>query len=228
MTATGAHISVIGHITEADLKAQLDKVQILNGFGNRFLWVMATRSKSLPFGGNFQIDEVSEIVTEVKKALSWARRERRIEFDADTRRLWPDVYFDLSQSEPGPFGAITDRAEAQVRRIALIYAVMDRSKHVKPVHLNAALEVWRYCEESAAYLFADAPTSPIDGAITRFLEGNAGWISRSQISKRAFKGEVKAYRLTSAFNGLVERGVIEHRRRPTRGRTRDEYRLRQD
>jgi hypothetical protein len=92
--------------------------------------------------------------------------------------------------------------------------------------LNAALEIWRYCEESAAYVFAEAPANPVEGTVLRLLEGHKGWLARSEINRRGFKGEIKAYRLTSALNGLLERKLIEQQRIPTRGRTRTEYRLR--
>lgn len=227
MTATDAHISVIGHITEADLTEQLGSVQVFNGFGNRFLWVMATRSKHLAFGGELEIDDLPELVTQVRKALRWSQRsERRIDFDAKAAKMWPELYADLGHSEGGRFGAITDRAEAQVRRLALIYAVMDRSQKVTRDHLNAALEIWRYCEESAAYVFAEAPANPVEGTVLRLLEGHKGWLARAEINRRGFKGEIKAYRLTSALNGLLERKLIEQQRIPTRGRTRTEYRLR--
>ena len=226
MTATDAHISVIGHITEADLTDQLSKVNVFNGFGNRFLWVMAKRSKFLAFGGEVHIKDLPEIVAEVQAALYWAQECKRcIDFDGKSKKMWPTLYADLGRGESGRFGAITDRAEAQVRRLALIYAVMDQSPRIRREHLNAALEVWRYCEESAAYLFADAPANPVEGTVLRLLQETDDWISRSEINRRGFKGQVKAYLLTSALNGLRERELIEHQRMPTRGRTRTEYRL---
>jgi hypothetical protein len=50
MKATGAHISVIGHITRQELLARLDDTSKANGFANRFLWVLVRRSKVLPQG----------------------------------------------------------------------------------------------------------------------------------------------------------------------------------
>ena len=50
--ATGAHISIIGHVTELVVRRYLGETEQGNGFGNRFLWVCARRSKKLPFGGN--------------------------------------------------------------------------------------------------------------------------------------------------------------------------------
>jgi len=51
VTATGAHISVIGHITADELRAELTATDSANGFANRFLFLAVRRSKALPFGG---------------------------------------------------------------------------------------------------------------------------------------------------------------------------------
>jgi hypothetical protein len=225
MIASDAHVSVIGHITEADLRAHLGRSEVFNGFGNRFLWVLARRSKELPFGGSVTISDPPEIVAEVTHAIQWAHeRPRNIAFDGRVRSLWPELYGELSHAEGGPFGAITDRAVAQVRRLALIYAAVDRSSRVARPHLDAAVEVWRYCEQSAAYLWADAPASPAESTVLRLLRERRGWMSRSRISKRGFKSELKAYLLTSALSGLCERGLIEERRIKTKGRPRTDYR----
>ncbi len=49
--ATNAHISIIGHITDEELRRYLTATESANGFGNRFLWFMVRRSKLLPEGG---------------------------------------------------------------------------------------------------------------------------------------------------------------------------------
>jgi hypothetical protein len=45
-------------------------------------------------------------------------------------------------------------------RIAVIYAVLDGQRRIGVEHLRAALEVWRYCEESAHYAFGEATGTP--------------------------------------------------------------------
>ena len=51
ITATGAHICIVGHITADELRAELTATDSANGFANRFLFVAVKRSKLLPFGG---------------------------------------------------------------------------------------------------------------------------------------------------------------------------------
>jgi hypothetical protein len=66
-------------------------------------------------------------------------------------------------------GAMTARAEAQVMRIACLYALADARHVIGLVHLQAALAVWRYCFESALWLFGDRLGDPMADAILAHL-----------------------------------------------------------
>src|SRR5581483_2052345 len=218
-------ISVIGHITVADLEALLASTELSNGFANRFLWALAKRSKELAFGGEIRAEDLESVVAAARASLSWAQeKERRIDFDKGARRKWPTLYHELGQTPGGRLGAVTDRAEAQVRRLALLYAVMDQSSAVGVQHLAAAVEVWRYCEESATYLFADEPPTDLERRVLRTLGRYRGWTSRTDLQQRAFKGAVTSYRLDAAVASLKEKNEIEERSVPTPGRPRTEYR----
>lgn len=48
VTATGAHIAVVGHITLQELRAELTATDSANGFANRFIFACVKRSKLLP------------------------------------------------------------------------------------------------------------------------------------------------------------------------------------
>jgi hypothetical protein len=224
LTATGAHISVIGHITQAELNDLLSQTDVFNGFGNRFLWVCAKRARELPHGGQLRVDEMEELIGGTARGINWAqsRLDRLIDFDAASKRRWEKLYHDLGEGPDGPVGAITDRAEAQVRRLALVYAVADRSKNVCPQHLAAALEVWRYCEASAEYLFADAPATSLEARVQKVLIRADDWVSRSRLYRK-LRTE-KPYQLDAVMGSLIERGRVEYREIETPGRPRKEYR----
>lgn len=226
MTSTGAHVSVIGHITQADLHSLLGNTSIFNGFGNRFLWVVAKQSRELPFGGELRAEALYHIVDDVRKSCLWCAKDRNIDFDSHTRDMWPDLYSVLGNRGDTAFDAITDRAVAQVRRLALVYAALDRSRKVRRPHLEAALAVWQYCEDSAAYVFAEVPASPLETTILRVLERNDRWLALSALSRLAFKGKASSRVLQNALNKLASEGIIERRRVQTAGRPRTEYRMR--
>jgi hypothetical protein len=47
---TNAFISIVGHITSAELAATLDSISMANGYANRFLFACVRRTKLMPFG----------------------------------------------------------------------------------------------------------------------------------------------------------------------------------
>src|SRR5262249_18709268 len=52
--STGVHISLICHITTADIVRHLMNEDANNGFANRFIWLAVRRSKLLPDGGDME------------------------------------------------------------------------------------------------------------------------------------------------------------------------------
>src|SRR5581483_7678529 len=113
------HISILAHITVAELQRQLTTTDMANGFANRFLWVCAARSKCLPFGGAVDEKALAELAARARTAIEFARNVGRIEFAHQARAEWARVYPALSEGHPGLLGAITARAEAQTVRLAM-------------------------------------------------------------------------------------------------------------
>ena len=168
-TATAPHISILGHITRAELLRYLDATESANGWANRFLWLCVKRSQVLPEGGRAPAEELDDLATRLAEALAFARICGELRRDAEARDLWAEVYPDLSEGKPGLFGAVTARAEAQVLRLSLVYAVLDQSPAIRAEHLLAALAVWDYCEASARYIFGDATGDPLADRILKAL-----------------------------------------------------------
>lgn len=160
ITASNPHISIIGHITKDELHKSLKSVDNTNGSTNRFLWACAKRSQLLPFGGKPNYEELTRIAGLIDCALGWAQTlQAEMEFDSEAAEMWSIVYEELGNIPSGTIGAILSRAEPHVRRIAMIYAALDRSPLVKADHLEAALEIWRYSSDSVRWIFDDATSA---------------------------------------------------------------------
>jgi hypothetical protein len=151
--ATDAHISIVGHITRDELRRLLTRTESANGFANRFCWVAVKRSKCLPEGGAIHTVKFDDAIAALQTAIDFAKDFVEIFRDSEAKKLWRDVYPKLSEGKPGMLGAITARAEAQVLRLSGIYALLDCSKEIRVDHLRAALALWRYCEDSARWIF---------------------------------------------------------------------------
>jgi hypothetical protein len=125
--ATGAHISIVGHITTDELRAQMTATEQANGFANRFLFMCVKRSKQLPRGGKPLRTPVRDaLVSRICGAIAQAQSLQVIDRTESAFELWDQVYSELSEGSTGLAGAVTARAEAQVLRLSLVYALARR------------------------------------------------------------------------------------------------------
>jgi Protein of unknown function (DUF3987) len=181
LKATGAHISIIGHITQEELRQHLTSTDMANGFANRFFWPCVKRSKLLPEGGGLPSEELELITARLQDACAFAATAGEIKRDDEARELWISVYPDLSEGQAGLVGAITSRAEAQVMRLAMIYALLDSSPVIKKVHLEAALALWRYSEASVRFIWGDSLGDPAADTLLRQLRLQPEGMTKTEI-----------------------------------------------
>jgi hypothetical protein len=215
-TATGAHISVLGQVTKDELLRELSSTDLVNGLANRFVFQMVRRSKTLPDGGRVPPDVFETLSERIAEALLFAATCGQMTRDAEARDLWHAVYPELSGDRPGMFGAVTARAEAQVLRLSMIYALADLSSAIRRPHLDAALALWKRAEDSALYLFGDLSGDNVKDAIIRALRVQ-GEMSATDISN-LFARHVKAERIASARDSLLSAGLAESYQAETAGR----------
>ena len=215
--STGAHISLVGHITEDELRRYLDSTEAGNGFGNRILWVYVQRSKCLPEGGEIERVDFNPLVRRFQAAVEFARQGGRIHWDEAAREKWHAVYPELSEGHSGLYGAVTSRAEAQVVRLSLIYALLDCSPVIRQEHLLAALALWEYCEASAKHIFGDALGDPVADEIYEALSRNPAGMTRTEISA-LFNRHKNASQIGTALSLLQREGRIRVETLKTDGR----------
>ncbi len=218
LKATDTHISVIGHITRTEILRLLSETDSHNGFANRLLWLLVRRSKALLFGDNWNTDDATMPVQRIKDAVEFGREHRQVGWGHSAREPWTEVYEELSEGKPGLFGAVTSRAEAQVVRLAAIYAVMNQTPAIQSAHLEAALALWRYAEASALYIFGNATGDRVADRIAAALEEEPESLRRTDLIN-LFKRNVSRDRIGQALAlleglGRVRREAVETGGRP--------------
>jgi hypothetical protein len=134
------------------------------------------------------------------------------------KKIWVEVYEELSEGEPGLFGAATSRAEAHVLRISAIYAAMDHSRTIEAEHLKAGLAVWEYAEASARYVFGEATGDPVADKILGALRRRPEGMSKTEISQ-LFGGHRRADRIEVSLSALEQQGLIRSETKATGGRS---------
>lgn len=211
--ATGAHVSIVGHITRDELRRELTETDMGNGFANRVLWSCTMRSKELPEGGNLTEDALDLLAARCVEAVSFALEVGEMRRDPAIETMWAEIYHDLTTGRVGLLGAVTSRAEAQTMRLACLYALLDQSPVVRAEHLRAAVALWTYCFNSARFIFGDTLGDPTADTILRALRGSGEGLDRTAISylfarNKTASGISRALALLQEC-GLAKKGPAE-------------------
>ena len=162
MQATDAHMSILAHITKAELRRLMSSVDATNGFSNRFLWCYSSRTKELPDGGNIHPEEFYNEVSLIRKNIAaiQAAGSFKVNRDEAASKYWHEIYHDLTAARVGRWGSSTSRGAPQVVRISLLFCLLDGKKTIELPHLKAAKAIWDYCCSSAKWAFEDFQFSP--------------------------------------------------------------------
>ncbi|MGH3264511.1 MAG: DUF3987 domain-containing protein [Trebonia sp.] len=225
--ATGAQISIVGHVTAAELVRLLNATEAANGFLNRYLLFMVRRSKLLPEGGSIDQVHWEPLLTRLRVAVDAARRRGRLGFDEPARRHWWELYPTLTEPQDGLAGAVCARAEAHVVRLALLYALLDQADEIGLSHLEAALALWEYVERSARWVFGDSLGDPLADEIYRALLDEPDGLTRSQV-RDLFSRNRRSKDIGQALERLATTGRIQAERLHQRGRPAELWRALRD
>jgi Protein of unknown function (DUF3987) len=221
--ATGAHVSLVGHITEDELRRDLSEGDHFNGFANRFLWIAVSRSKLLPVGGKLDCAVLEQYAERLDDALDKASQVREMRRAPDAQELWRTAYGELTKDNDGMLGLATSRAEAQVLRISMINALTDGSSEIQLRHLQAALAFWEYCFASARKLFGGRVSDPRAQQILDALRRRPEGMTRRQISEEIFGRNLSTDRISNALQLLLDAKLAVARTEATDGRSAERW-----
>ncbi|MBS6828685.1 MAG: hypothetical protein KH208_02265 [Desulfovibrio sp.] len=225
VTVKGAHINIITHITMQELAVCLGDVQAFNGFGNRFLWICARRSKLVAMPPRMPETELAPIQRELWRLVAQAQKRGAITMTASALEMWEGIYPEISREHTGLAGSIINRAEAQAQRLALVYALLDGQEHIDVPHLKAALAMWGYAQDSALYIFGDRSVDPLEEKLLEILK--QGPLSATDLSA-AFSRNIPKERLQPLLQQLeAQQRIHIHKDKSGKGRPKQIITLRE-
>ena len=217
--ASAAHISLIGHITQAELQHHLTAIELANGLANRLLIIACRRTRLLPEGGSADPLHDTGLIAMLAATIKHARAAGHVRLHPHARELWHHAYTtQLATTPTGIAGALCARAEAHVIRLALIYTLADGERQISVEHLQAALALWDYAARSAAWALQGATGDPLAEQIHAALrQAQPGGLTRSQISD-ALQHNRPAEQIQRALDALTLAGRATRAQIPTAGR----------
>ena len=60
----------------------------------------------------------------------------------EATEMWSEAYHAIDDDVTGLFSYLAARAEAQMLRLSIVYALLDGSAIIQPPHIAAAAAVW--------------------------------------------------------------------------------------
>ncbi|MFC5996260.1 bifunctional DNA primase/polymerase [Pseudonocardia hispaniensis] len=208
--ATRPHVTVVGHATPGELRLKLDDAAMLGGTMNRFLPVASRRTKLLPEGGNLPAELLAEYGPALAEAIDRGSRAGEVEQTDDARELWRASYAHLRRSRPdGPVATILARAAPQVLRIALCYALADRSPVIDRPHIAAALAIWTYAEDTAEWLFGPhVAAADLDPLVSFIASAGEAGRTKSEITRGFYERNKPVAEIEAVLAELIKDGRI--------------------
>ena len=209
--STGAHVSIIGHITGLELRSHLTETEIGNGFGNRFAWVCVRRSKMLPTTPQFDDAILQPVAEQLRNAVAFSGTPTELTRSVAAEDIWQKHYSRLSRERFGVGGALLSRAEAQVMRLAMLYSLLEQSARIEDRHLLAALELWRYVEDSVAHVFGNQTGHGTADSLHDALKNVPDGMTRTELHAH-FSNHMSKLQIDEGLRILLEAGIIEGRK----------------
>jgi Protein of unknown function (DUF3987) len=226
LVAPDPHVSVLAAITPEELVHRVSATDIANGFLNRFLMVKVERNQLLPEGRAIPGKLTKRYAAWFASSIEVGGQQREMRRDSDAADVWRHAYeHELSVDRFGLAGAACSRAEAHTLRLSMLYALLDRRRSngfvIRADHVEAALALWRYCEQSAHLLFGDRTGTPYVEAILTALRASPKGLTRTEIRDQF--GRHNTAEVERALRDLERSGSVASRKEATGGRSATRY-----
>jgi hypothetical protein len=105
---------------------------------------------------------------------------------------------------------------------ALIYALLDGTAAVDAPHINAALGVWCYCQQSTSIIFGTLTGNELADHILGMLRAASSGMTRREINNALGRHE-ESQAISLALDALVVAGLAKGEIRGTKGRPEERW-----
>lgn len=210
------HINIMGHITPYELINNLTSNNSANGLASRFLIFYANRGKSVQIPKsddetiNISKNKLVEIINYVEASDFTKYDQIEVTMNEEAISLYKTYYDEIDEQEySDKLDPMLGRRLATLLRLAMLFALTDKSIIINTNHIHAAKCWIDYWTSSIGYLFETGKQQEEHKKITEmatriseFLK-NKNKASRSDISSSVFKGKANKHDLDKAINYLL-------------------------
>jgi hypothetical protein len=216
--ASNPHIGVLADITPSELRSLISSRELTNGFANRFIFFWAEGGKINPFPKQTPNDVVESFAHRAVDVLLFAdanrhaeRDVKRMTFSQDAEVLYDKLYRgELRDRSAGEqITGLLARRSTTLIRLAMIFALTDRTLTIEVAHIRAAMAWVRYWVDSVKYIFQSALdelatelVSEAGDQLVQYLKLHST-ASRSEINRLCFKGHLSKINIDRTIDELL-------------------------
>ncbi|MET1011991.1 MAG: hypothetical protein ABWY83_06395 [Actinomycetota bacterium] len=213
----GHMVSLVAHVTADELRREMTRTDIANGFANRFLFAKVRRTRRIAHPETVDPTEVAAKLKEVIARAAGVGEMRFTQVGADTWTLAYEALEDAADSSAGLVAPLLARGSAQTLRLAVVYALLDGSSLITAEHIESALAFWFRCSRGIQDIFGDATGNPIADRIAAAIDVSEDGLSREEVSAVLGRNRSKP-QIDAAIDVLVASGRYVQEQRSTGGR----------
>jgi len=168
-TASSApHIGIHANITPSELKGLSTSRDIHNGFFNRFLMIFSENIGLVAFPKPTPETVIEDLAAKTADIIRYAKggypasiNTLEMHLSEAARDCYETIYPLLKQRHDSDLiTALLARRAPYTLRLAMLFALTDKTRVIEPKHLQAALAWVNYWIATIKYVFADQAVSP--------------------------------------------------------------------
>lgn len=216
--ASNPHIGILADITPSELRNLMASREMSNGFANRFIFFWAEGDRVNPFPKPTPKDVIDDFAHRIAQLLQFAGADRHVDRDAHRMtfstaaaslyaRLYHGELRDRSAGEH--ITGLLDRRAPMLMRLAMIFALTDKTFTIDVPHVNAAMAWIRYWAESVKFIFQSAmdevateKANETAAELVAFLKAHSR-ASRTELVRTCFKGHMGKAQIDRAIDELL-------------------------
>jgi hypothetical protein len=210
MRIANAHVAIVAHTTYYDFSKSLNIVQAGNGFCSCFLWILSPRQKIVPRPRFLEESAIKHFRHIIVERIEFAKKLGQMKLGKKAGKLWGEIYPELTKEIPGVVGAVIQRSDILVIRLAMIYAIAAGHSMIMEEDMRAAYALVSYSMESARIMFNGTEPVTIKEKILRALRSEPNQqMSRTEISVNVFSKNKSSDVIEKALAEMKSVGLIE-------------------
>ena len=212
------HVGIHANITPSELKALLTSREMNNGFANRFLFVWSESETEVAFPQATPEHIIDTLARETMEVLYFAKGKypdtqntQEMSLSAAAKDYYETIYPTVRRALASEFiTGLLERRAPYLLRLAMLFALTDKTRVIESHHLKAALAWVNYAVHSVRYIFQDQAKSGGEEEVRRnaekivaFLDNYPNGCTGTAIANDCFKKHLTTDKIQKALGYLL-------------------------